>query len=64
MIPFLHRLKLNSGTALPREEQQGYVQNALGYFNLIINFIIGLAGQVSEGMKGTFDKGPTAQGRA
>jgi len=31
---------------LPPEEQQGYVQNALGYFNLIFNFLLGFIGTV------------------
>mmetsp|Transcript_40458 Transcript_40458/g.91323 ORF Transcript_40458/g.91323 Transcript_40458/m.91323 type:complete len:197 (+) Transcript_40458:82-672(+) len=31
---------------LPPEEQQGYVQNTLGYFNLIINFLAGFFGSL------------------
>lgn len=31
---------------LPEEEQQGYIQNFLGYANLTINFILGFFGMV------------------
>ncbi|CAE8637112.1 unnamed protein product [Polarella glacialis] len=41
---------------LPPEEQQGYVQNALGYFNLILNFSLGFFGVVFGGLIRTAGK--------
>lgn len=31
---------------LPDQEKKGYVQNALGYFNLLLNFLLGFYGMV------------------
>lgn len=32
--------------ALPPEEQQGYIQNTLGYANLFLNFMLGFFGSL------------------